>query len=225
MRGLTLPWRRMHILRHVEAALHVVRRTRATITPERSKTIEKLARWEKQLTYVQGAIHKIESKLRDALQKKLDTALDAEMLVTALFQPSTKNLFMEMEAHFCRSERPPIDCEALSGLSMLPDLARAMALVGDAALSLAILHHLWKEQRLEVGRLTVGRANLVSNEHLAHICDDWKLYENRIHFDPPTDSKSEIDHIKGTLVEAVYGAIYISHGLPEVQRLAARLIE
>ncbi|RLI48104.1 MAG: hypothetical protein DRO73_10265, partial [Candidatus Thorarchaeota archaeon] len=64
----------MHILRHVEAALHVVRRTRATITPERSKTIEKLARWEKQLTSVQGAIHKKESTLRDALQKKLDTA-------------------------------------------------------------------------------------------------------------------------------------------------------
>jgi len=99
-----------------------------------------------------------------------------------------------------------------------------LALLGDAAIDMAILHHIWKPRASDVGYLTERRSGLVSNEHLSKKCDEWRLYENRIHFDPPTPTKSEMEHIKGTLVEAFYGVIYIEMGFRKVLEMVVHLV-
>jgi ribonuclease-3 len=145
-----------------------------------------------------------------------------ELLSIAMFQPSTRNLFLELETRFA-NENERLNPSILADLKSLSDMARVLALVGDAAISMAVLHHLWRPRVTDAGLLTQSRAELVSNEHLAWLCDEWGLYDYRIHFDPPSPTKSEISHTKGTLLEAVYGIVYIEEGLDEVKRLIAHL--
>ena len=104
-------------------------------------------------------------------------------------------------------------------------MAKTLALVGDAAISMAVLHHLWKPDVETVGHLTQKRSEIVSNENLSQMCDKLQLFEYRIHFDPPTQTKSETEHIKGTLIEAVYGIMYIRYGLERVRELVTLIIE
>jgi ribonuclease-3 len=72
--------------------------------------------------------------------------------------------------------------------------------------------------------MTQRRAEVVSNEHMARVCDKWGLYKHRIHFDPPTETKAEIEHNKGTLLEAIYGIIYVEHGFEKVKELINKLV-
>jgi ribonuclease-3 len=59
---------------------------------------------------------------------------------------------------------------------------------------------------------------------MARVCDNWGLYKHRIHFDPPTETKAEIEHNKGTLLEAIYGIIYVEQGFEKVKELIAKLV-
>ena len=70
----------------------------------------------------------------------------------------------------------------------------------------------------------MSRANIVSNDNMAQLCDKWKLYDMRVHFDPPV-SRSEMNHVKGTLVEGIYGMMYILGGLDRVANQVTHLIQ
>lgn len=100
----------------------------------------------------------------------------------------------------------------------MDEVARVLALIGDAAISLALVQILWQPNISNVGELTIKRAEFASNENLARICDKWDLYDHRIHFDPNKyDTKDvKINHVKGTIVEALFGVIYIENGLDQV---------
>ncbi|MDF1540990.1 MAG: ribonuclease III domain-containing protein, partial [Candidatus Thorarchaeota archaeon] len=91
-------------------------------------------------------------------------------------------------------------------------------------IDMAVLHLIWKPKASDVGTLTQDRANIVNNQHLSQKCDEWELYENRIHFDPATPSKSEMEHDKGTLVEALYGVLYVELGFSRVRELVTHLL-
>ncbi|MHA1770829.1 MAG: ribonuclease III domain-containing protein [Candidatus Thorarchaeota archaeon] len=221
-----IPWERIDIVQQLEKLVRVIRETLTETPPENTRTSEKLSRWKLHLATIQDAVKRIESDLKIYLEEIVGISLgDGELLAIALFQPSTKNLFLELEAHYCKDGDPRIDCNTLSSLVMMSEFAKSLALVGDAAISLAILDYLWSPDVIEVGKLTQKRAVLVSNENLAELCDMWKLYDNRIHFDPPVAKRSEIDHDKGTLVEAIYGIIYILHGLEAVRTAAKHLFD
>ena len=140
-----------------------------------------------------------------------------EFFLTAMFQPSTKNLFLEIAAEYQR-EGAPISTYDLEHLVSLSEAAKVIALLGDAAVSMAVLYHIWQPNVVDVGKLTQSKANIVSNENMAGLCDKWGLYKHRIHFDPAVPSKSEIDHDKGTLVEAVYGIIQMEYGFEKVMK-------
>jgi hypothetical protein len=59
---------------------------------------------------------------------------------------------------------------------------------------------------------------------MAKLCDAWGLYGFRIHFDPDTPSKSEMNHDKGTLLEAIYGIIYLEKEYKMVLKKVTHLI-
>jgi dsRNA-specific ribonuclease len=202
---------------------HMVERDRAATPPENSKTRAKFARWEKDLKTVSSGVERIQTELIHQLDEKLGFSLDGRLLAVAMFQPSTKNLFLEIHAHYFQDAARVEDCEHAKTMMLLSELAKVLALVGDAALSMAVLHYLWRPTAREVGQLTERRAEIVSNQNLAEICDSWGLYQNRVHFDPPTATKSEIEHVKGTLLESVMGVLYLKHGLDGVRKVIGLL--
>ena len=57
------------------------------------------------------------------------------------------------------------------------------------------------------------------NRNMARLCDKWDFYENWIHLFLPTapESKDEtINHVKGKIIEAIYGIIYLEAGIDAV---------
>ncbi|MEM2143029.1 MAG: ribonuclease III domain-containing protein [Candidatus Thorarchaeota archaeon] len=188
-----------------------------------SRLRAKFTRWINQLVTIREGIHRAAATLNERLVGTVALNVDPELLTVAMFQPSTRNVFLEIETHHCRQGRS-VQCEHARRLSLISDLARVLALVGDAALSIAVVHRLWNPSVLSVGRLTQVRAKLVSNEKLAQVCDRWGLYEMRIHFDPEVTTRSEIDRVKGTLVEAIIGAIYVEHGIDGVVKTTGYIL-
>ena len=160
-------------------------------------------------------IHYIKKKLAPRLEKELDLKIrNKESLLTAMFQPSTKNLFLELEIQY-RGKKNPFDDNSFDDLVSLSENAKRIALLGDAAISMAVIYHLWQSED-DVGKLTQDKSSIVSNESMANLCDKWGLYTHRIHFDPETPSEGEIQHDKGTLVEAIYGIVQMEHGFEHV---------
>ena len=191
-----------------------MKRAKENVPSQNTHLLGKMKRWVKQLTGILSLMARIKESLRPKLEKILEVSLHKnELLLVAMFQPSTKNLFLEMIDEF------PAKQEELKHLVALSEMAEALALVGDAAISLAVLHNVWQSKSVDVGVLTQKRSDIVSNEHMAELCDNWGLYEHRIHFDPHAVSKSEMEHDKGTLLEAIYGIVYIEHGFEKIKEL------
>lgn len=186
----------------------------------------KFRRWLQELDCIVTAIEQIHTKLSPNLSRVFGhDFVDDELLLVTMFQPSTRNVFLEIKTHYEGISRGRYDDRVLYDLISISDMAKTLALVGDAAISMAVLHHLWRPDVETVGRLTQKRSEIVSNENLAQVCDKLQLFEYRIHFDPPTQTKSETEHIKGTLIEAVYGIMYIRYGLERVRELVTLIIE
>ena len=191
-----------------------MKRAKENVPSQNTHLLGKMKRWVKQLTSILSLMARVKESLRPKLEKILEVSLHKnELLLVAMFQPSTKNLFLEMIDEF------PAKQEELKHLVALSEMAEALALVGDAAISLAVLHNVWQSKSVDVGVLTQKRSDIVSNEHMAELCDNWGLYEQRIHFDPHAVSKSEMEHDKGTLLEAIYGIVYIEHGFEKIKEL------
>jgi ribonuclease-3 len=189
------------------------------------RLLNKLERWHQDITYIQNSLQQIEDKLVPKLEKILKIRFQhKELFLVAMFQPSTKNLFLELETQYRRSDDNPLGQDEFAEMINLSEMSKVLALVGDAVISSAVLQHLWEPHLGDAGKITQRKAEIVSNNHMAQLCDDWKLYEYRIHFDPKTPSKSEMNHDKGTLLEAVYGIIYIEHEYRKVVELVNHLI-
>lgn len=86
-----------------------------------------------------------------------------------------------------------------------------------------IFFKLWDSSLAKVGDLTKQKSNTVSNSNLAKFCDRLGLFEYKIsRVDDKSSSKSKeetIKHEKGTLVEAIFGVIYLEHGLEELGKI------
>ncbi len=221
---LVLDWHRIYLKDNLQGIRNIVEADLKNMPSRNTRTISKMKRWVNQLDFIIQRVTYAEEVLAPILEKKFDFDLNEKGLFTVLlFQPSTKNLFLELETHYCDAEEREEQCEALPDMVALSETAKMLALLGDAAIDMAILHHIWKPRASDVGYLTQTRSGLVSNEHLSQKCDEWGLYENRIHFDPPTPTKSEMEHIKGTLVEAFFGVIYIEMGFKKVLEMVTHL--
>ncbi len=220
-----LDWHRLYLKENLVKIKDLVEQDLKKIPQRNARTRRKMERWLKELNYIIRRVVYAEEVLAPKLEKLFDFALNEKGLFTVLlFQPSTKNLFLELETHYCDQETILQECKYFPDMISLSETAKMLALLGDAAIDMAILHHIWKPRASDVGYLTERRSGLVSNEHLSKKCDEWGLYENRIHFDPPTPTKSEMEHIKGTLVEALFGVIYIEIGFRKVLDLVVHLV-
>ena len=195
------------------------------IQRNRTRTIRKIKRWLKDLEYISNTLTRITKDLLGILEKDLECKFpDTELLHIAMFQPSTRNLFMEIHTYFMQRDHNPISKEDFENLVALSDMGRVIAMIGDSATELAVIHYLWRKRTADAGDITQERAQIISNENMARLCDRWGLYERRVHFDPVTTTKSEMEHIKGTLVEAIYGIVYINEGFDKIVETAKLLM-
>ena len=89
-------------------------------------------------------------------------------------------------------------------------------------LDLAIVQVHWDSSLATAGNLTEKRKEIASNDHLAIISDKWNLCEfrlKRLNAHKSTNIKPEtIIHEKATLIEAIYGVIYLEFGFDELIR-------
>ena len=146
-----------------------------------------------------------------------------EMLMLALATKSIRNIFEDLNVHFRDDPKRSLTEKELTELASSGDAAIVLALIGDAALDLAIVQTLWDSSLSKTGELTENRKLVASNENLAKYCDEWGLYSSRLYRLQATKSKDTkektIEHEKGTLVESIFGVVYLEFGLKALLRL------
>jgi hypothetical protein len=183
----------------------------------------KLAHWETGIESILRAIGGIKTVVRPVVESDLGYRIRREeMFILAFFQPSTRNIFSEIALHFRSHGGCPLSEDDLTTLATLTDAAATLAWIGDAALKIGVLPEIWSPAVADAGVLTDLRRRYDSNENQAILCDRWGLYEHRIHLDPPVPPGNAV-HVKGTLVESVYGIVFLQGGLRAVAD-AARLL-
>jgi dsRNA-specific ribonuclease len=221
----TISWSPIHIEDKLDILTRAVHTTQGETANNNTRLLTKFDKWLLELGSIQESLRRIRETLVPYLEKTLETRFEhTELFQMAMFQPSTKNLFLELETQYHGGENPPLDSEGFAEMINLSEMAQVLALIGDAVVSSAVLQHLWKPRAADAGNITQRKAHIVSNENMAKLCDKWGLYNYRIHLDPDTPSKLEENHDKGTLIEAVYGIIYIEHEYRKVLKLVTHLI-
>ncbi|MDD1671584.1 MAG: hypothetical protein LUO82_01110 [Methanomicrobiales archaeon] len=217
----SLRWKDVGIEEKLERLHSCVIQLLQKAPPARSSEREKFTRWGENLQELRRKIADIREQVLPLLERDLGNSLvSGEILFLALFQPSTRNLFSEIEVHLQRGGTCALTPLELGELALLPESAKTLAWVGDAALSLAVLNQIWVPSITRVGELTEKRKEYVQNTNLARLCDRWELYEHRLHLDPPSDpttlTRETVDHLKGTLVEAIFGILFLAGGVTAV---------
>lgn len=221
----TLSWSPIYIEKKLDLLFRAVQTTRSETPRNNTRLLAKLERWFHDISSMQESLKRIRKDLVPDMEKILGMNFDhTELFQVAMFQPSTKNIFLELETQYRRSKNNPLDSEDFEEMINLSEMAKVLALVGDAVVSSAVLQHLWEPHLGDAGKITQRKAEIVSNEHMSKLCDKWRLYEHRIHFDPDTPGRSEMIHDKGTLLEAIYGIIYIEFDYKRIVDLVSHLI-
>lgn len=219
-----ITWQPVHIEDRLKTLSKTIEQTIKQTPANKTRLLGKLNRWQEQIQEIYKDIRYIKKHLKPKLEKALGLKIkNKEILIAAMFQPSTKNLFLELETHY-RRKKNPFDDDGFGALVSLSESSKRFALLGDASISMAVIYHLWQTVDEDVGEITQDKSSIVSNRHMAALCDRWGLYKHRIHFDPEIPSKGEILHDKGTLVEAIYGIVQMEHGFEQVLKNIRHLL-
>jgi 23S rRNA maturation mini-RNase III len=213
----------------IEAKLAVLRndlvRAAESASPEDADGREKMHRWIGMVDGIVERIKGIEDTVRPAIEKDIGHELGGrEMLILAMFQPSTRNLFDEVETHRRIHGGWALSREDLQAMAGIAAAAETLAWIGDAALKIGVMPEIWDSDLSKAGVLTERRKRYERNSNQAVLADRWRLYEYRIHFDPESRRNvRRMNHDKATLVESVFGILFLNGGMKDVGR-AARLL-
>lgn len=178
----------------------------------------KFGRWVREIETVLAKAAMITGTVQPEVEADLGYSLgDREQFVIAMFRPSTRNLFDEIAEDARSGDWCTLIDADLRDLAHLHEAAGALAWIGDAALKIGLLPAIWDPDLAKAGVLTQNRKAYDRNSNLALLCDRWNLYEHRIHFDTEIPrSTRTINHAKGTLVESVFGILFLREGLKGV---------
>jgi len=186
---------------------------------EKRKETNKIKRWQEHLTDFLRKIEYLKTVKIFELEKILNHKfMTPDLLVLSLIQPSFKKLFNDFKTSSLEKNLKSLTAQDLENFMHMHEAAEVLALIGDAAIDIALVQILWVPNISKVGELTTNRADIVSNKNLGRICDKLDLYDCRIHMGPPAPNITEktINHTKGTIVEAIFGVIYLERGLEQV---------
>ena len=186
---------------------------------EKNRKARKIRRWIEQLSRIQSNVEYIKTVKMAEVEKSLNYLFSTpDLFVLSLVQPSFKNIFNDLKTSSLDSEIKSVTANDFEEFQHMDEAAKVLALIGDAVIDIALVQILWVPNISNVGSLTKGRSEIASNKNLARLCDKLGLYDCRIHQDPPApDIKDEtVNHTKGTIVEAIFGVMYLEQGLEQV---------
>jgi dsRNA-specific ribonuclease len=219
----TLAWEPIDIGERILSLQQGIARYLSHLPENRIHDRGKADRWLGMLDYITSAIVAVRSGVIPTIEADIGYPLThSDLVVLAMFQPSTRNLFVEIEVHFRGTGDCTLSTEELEQMAGLSDAAATLAWIGDAALKIGVLPEIWTPDIRKAGSLTIERQRYESNANMARLSDRWDLYRHCIRFgneEPEVDR----DHLKGTLVESVIGIIFLEGGLKRVGE-AARLL-
>ena len=178
---------------------------------------QKFTKWVKEFDHILEQIEKIDNVVLPKLIDDLGYAFtDRNLILTALFQPSTKKIFSEIKNESNSLSDFIGTYDDLDSLEKCSDRANSLAWIGDAAIKFAISSKIWKID-ISTEDLNDTRKKYESNENFSGLCDNWQLFQSRIHFDPEDQKPKSANKIKGTLVEAIFGVIFLEREIEGVQ--------
>ncbi len=190
-----------------------------SIPETHTKELKNVQKWLDQLDIIIQRIHYLRTKKLPEIESDLSyTFRNPGLFLLSLFQPSAGALFTEIKHHSIdHPELFSFDEEDFHKLMIMPENSLILAWVGDRILDLVNVHMYWDLMKPDVGDIDRKRSQNASNEALASICDQWDLYEKRIHVDPfPASNDEKVEHTKGTLIESIIGVMYLESGLEQV---------
>ncbi|MHA2148355.1 MAG: ribonuclease III domain-containing protein, partial [Candidatus Thorarchaeota archaeon] len=172
----TLSYSPIHIEDRLDLLSKTIQTTRRETPENNTRLLTKLERWLQEIKSMQEGLKRIREDLVPYLEGVLGITFEKkELFQVAMFQPSTKNIFMELETQYRRSKEDPLGSDGFAEMINLGEMAKVLALVGDAVISSAVLQHLWEPHLGDAGKITQRRSEIVSNEHMAKLCDAWGL--------------------------------------------------
>jgi dsRNA-specific ribonuclease len=180
---------------------------------------QKFDAWINQLEKILVQISNINSNVLPDIQQDLGNSFsfsNRNLVLTALVQPSVKKIFTEIKTHFRNDLEFVVKPKDLDLLESCSDTAKSLAWIGDTAIKYALLLKIWRPG-ITPEELHNKRQSIETNENLSILCDKWKLFDYRIHIDPDVPKKMTVSKTKGTLVEAIYGVIFIEQEIKGVQ--------
>lgn len=188
---------------------------RSNQLPDNLREKKKIINWLDQIKKMNDNIDNIKKSKLPELERNINyTFAEPDLVVLSFIQPSIRKMFEEL---YTDSSGLGLNVDFEPYLHM-DEAAKVLAFIGDAAISLALVQILWQPNISNVGGLTIKRSEYASNEHLAMVCDKWRLYDFRIHYDSnlPQNKGKNTNHSKGTIIEAIFGVVYIEAGLNQV---------
>ena len=219
-----LKWNAIGLVKKTRTLKDYIKKEKNDVPIDHTKKRATLSRYLVELNHVLEQMEKIKKIVIPKLEKLFRLTFPTpELVMFALVRPSIRTIFKDLNTHFKDDANRPLREEELIELASSGDAAVVLALIGDAALDLAIVQILWDSSLSTTGELTTKRKNVASNKNLAIYCEEWGLYScrlNRLKANPIEDPKIEtLEHIKGTLVESILGVVYIEFGLKELLRI------
>ena len=219
-----LKWNAIGLGKKTQMLRNYIQNEKNKIPDDHTSKHGKMHGYLNELNHLLERMEKIEKiiipKLEQLFRLKFTTP---ELIMFALSRPSIRNIFDDLNKHFKNDSNPPLSEEELIELASSGDAAEVLALLGDAALDLAIVQLLWDSSLSKTGNLTTKRQKVVSNQNLAKSCDEWGLYSCRLNRSKDIseeDTKQEtIIHEKATLIESILGVIYLEFGLKVFLRI------
>ena len=206
-----------------QALYDQVIKEKAIIPPENLRDHRKLEGFLEELNYLLTKMKDIQNILIPDLEKIFHLEFKTpELILIAFSRPSIRNIYDDLEKFFKLRSGNPLKPDDYRELSASGEAANVLALIGDSAIDLGVVETLWDSSLATVDHLTKKRIEIVSNENLSKICDKWNLYNYRLnrYIDPSGIKAKEksIIHEKGTLIEAIYGIIYLEFGFEVLLR-------
>ena len=220
-----LKWNAIGLVKKTKMLREYIEQEKKDLPVDHTKKIGTLSGFLDELNHLLEQMERIQKIIIPKLEKLFNLTFPTpEMVMFALARPSIRNIFEDLNTHFKDAENRPLGEEELMELASSGDAAVVLALIGDAALDLAIVQILWDSSLSKTGELTIKRKKVVSNNNLALYCDEWGLYScrlNRLRASSTDDTKTEtLEHVKGTLVESILGVVYQEFGLKELLGIA-----
>ncbi|TXT53892.1 MAG: hypothetical protein BAJALOKI1v1_2270003 [Promethearchaeota archaeon] len=214
------------IVKYLSTISRVIEQDYKEYIKAESPKIQKLEKLVELTTYFQEMHDDIQKNIKPRIEKTFSVEIKNPNLVTiALYTPSTKNSFMELDKYIRKRHPEVYDEEIFEFMIRFGDIAQGLATLGDSALKLSLTHILWNEGIIEKGKITKAKERIEQNSNLSKYCDAIELYQHRIFikskfFDP---KPSTIKHIKGTLIESLLGIYYLEKGFLGVRKLVKSL--